>query len=195
MPDKRDDSQSNNVDPSKNTEQDQRTNGKSKDIDERRQMDNGDLEKIRFQITEDDRMDLIAHKVQRRMLQWAGGWVTLLVVIIAFLAAVGGRGLLDNLLSLQVDKKVEEVETVLVKLKSSIDESSEKAKDIYFDVRKLKKAKQFEYYRETFANARSAGEQVILNYGTALKEDQRDRELRVHVDEKKVSLRTLYLAS
>jgi hypothetical protein len=38
--------------------------------------------------------------------------------------------------------------------------------------------KEFTSYKEAFNNARSAGEQVILDYGAALNEDQRDRESR-----------------
>ncbi|MDX1429798.1 MAG: hypothetical protein R3282_05900 [Rhodothermales bacterium] len=38
--------------------------------------------------------------------------------------------------------------------------------------------KEFTSYKEAFSNARHAGEQVLLDYGTALKEDERDRARR-----------------
>lgn len=42
---------------------------------------------------EDDRMDLVAHKVQRRMLQWAGGWTSLIVFLVVSVNVIGGKGI------------------------------------------------------------------------------------------------------
>ena len=78
--------------------------------------DPGDSDLYRFlevgaqqRADEDDRMDLVAHKVQRRMLQWAGAWVSLIVVLVVLVSVLGGRAYVNDLLVPQVDEKINDV--------------------------------------------------------------------------------------